>query len=62
MDDNDLPTKHIEKLTRRVPVEYILRRVPQEGLEEEPVDRIREAFDNNTQVHIRIIYSGKSNR
>ena len=32
--------------TRRVPVEYILRRVPQEGLEGEPVDRIREAFDN----------------
>ena len=60
MDDNDLPTKHIEKLTRRVPVEYIPRRVPQEGLEEEPVDR--EAFDNNTQVHKRIFFFGKSNR
>ena len=32
--------------TRRVPVEYIHRRVPQEGLEGEPVDRIREAFEN----------------
>ena len=32
--------------TRRVHVEYIPRRVPQEGLEGEPVDRIREAFDN----------------
>ena len=29
-----------------MPVEYIHRRVPQEGLEGEPVDRIREAFDN----------------
>ena len=27
-------------------MEYILRRVPQEELEGEPVDRIREAFDN----------------
>ena len=44
-----------------MPVEYILRRVPQEGLEGEPVDRIREAFDN-TQVHICIIFAGKSNR
>ena len=32
--------------TRRVPVEYILTRVPQEGLEGEPVDRIREGFDH----------------
>ena len=32
--------------TRRVLVEYILRRLPQEGLEGEPVDRIREAYDN----------------
>ena len=58
MDDNDLPSKDIDKLIRRVPVEYILRRVPQEGLEGEPVDRIREAFDN-TQVHICIIFAGK---
>ena len=27
-------------------MEYMLRRVPQEGLEGEPVDRIREAFEN----------------
>ena len=27
-------------------MEYILRRVQQEGLEGEPVDRIREAYDN----------------
>ena len=27
-------------------MKYILRRVPQEGLEGESVDRIREAFDN----------------
>ena len=32
--------------TRIVPVEYILRRVTQEGLEGEQVDRIREAFDS----------------
>ena len=27
-------------------MEYILTRVPQEGLEGEPVDRIREGFDH----------------
>ena len=32
--------------TRRLPVEYILRKLLQEGLEGEPVDRVREAFDN----------------
>ena len=40
-------------------MEYILRRVPQEGLEGEPVDRISEAFEINTQVHICIIFAGK---
>ena len=41
--------------TRRVPVEYIFRRVPQEGLKGEPVDRIREVFDNKyTGAHMHI--------
>ena len=48
MEDKDLPSKDIEKLQQKeyLPVEYMLRRVPQEGLEEEPVDRISEAFEN----------------
>ena len=50
MDENDLQSKERKvnraMAIRRVPVEYILRRVPQEGLEGEPVDRIREALDN----------------
>ena len=52
MDDNDLPS--ICMATRRVSVEYNLRRVPQEGLEGEPVERIIWAFDNKyTYAYMR---------
>ena len=59
MDINDLSSKDIEKLTRKVPMEYVLRRVPQEGLEGEPVDRIREAFDNKYTGSYQHNFCGK---
>ena len=40
-------------------MEYTLRRVPQEGLEREPVDRIREAFDNKYTGAYMHIFCGK---
>ena len=48
--------------TRGVLVEYILRRVPQEGLKGEPVDRIREVFDNKFTGAYMHNFAGKSNR
>ena len=58
-----LPSKDVEKLielcgNKKISVEYILRKLPQEGLEGEPVDRVREAFNNKYTV----AYMGKSNR
>ena len=49
MDDNALPFKGIEKVnramaTRRVPVEYILRRVLQEGFEGERTRQDQRGF------------------
>ena len=40
-------------------MEYILRRVPQEILEGEPVDRINEAFDNKCiGAYMHIFFAG----
>ena len=40
-------------------MEYILRRVPQERLEGELVDRIREAFDNKYTGAYKHYFCGK---
>ena len=40
-------------------MEYIIRRVPQEGFEREPVDRIREAFDNKYAGAYMHIFCGE---
>ena len=62
MDDNYLPSKDRKvnraMVTRRLPAEYILRKVPQ-GLEGEPVDRIREAFDNKYRIAYMHNFCGK---
>ena len=67
MDDNDLPSKDIEKLIELWQKEGCLWNIPLEGyhkknLKGNQLTGSERLLTISTQVHICIIFAGKSNR
>ena len=67
MDDNDLPSKDIEKLIELRQQEECLSNISLEGyhkkdLKGNQLTGSERLLTINTQVHICIIFAGKSNR